>query len=140
MAQSIGDVIINVEANTQKLVDGFNRAEKTVTQSTKQMKNAVETFAAAYISLDGIVSGAKFFLKQADAMTTVESRLKLVTKGTEDLLKTQKELFEISQNNRVAFTQTADLYQRIARSTNAYNIEQSRVLTLTDSISKAIIS
>lgn len=138
MAQSIGNVVINLEANTAKLVDGFNRAERAVQKSTQEMKNNVVGLTTAYLSLSTAVDFSKYFMKQADAMTTVESRLRLVTKGADDLLQTQKALFQQAQSTRTNYVETADLYARIARSTKNYGIEQEKVLKLTDSISKAM--
>ncbi len=139
MAQTIGDILINVKADTQELVKGFNRAEKTVNKTTKDMKNSIIGLTTAYISLTGAIDLGKSFIRQADSMNMVSSRLKLVTKDSEDLIKVQKELFEISQNARTGYASTSDLFARVSRSAKEYNIEQEKILSVTDSISKALI-
>jgi predicted RNA-binding protein with EMAP domain len=54
MAQTLGSVIIDVQADTQKLVQGFDRAEKRVNKATKTMSNAIKTMAVSYLSFQEI--------------------------------------------------------------------------------------
>jgi len=64
MAKTIGEIIIDVKADTSQLVSGMNRAERTVSKALGSMKKAVIGFAAAYASIstvrafEGMVSGA----------------------------------------------------------------------------------
>ncbi|WP_419767239.1 tape measure protein [Arcobacter sp.] len=132
---TIGTVLIDVKADTQKLISGFDRAENAVTKTTTSMKRAVAGFAAAYISLES----AKGFTRVADDMTAVNSKLKLVTDNTKQLSEVQAALFAISQNTRTDLLSNVDLYSRLARSTETLNVSQQDLINITDTISKSMI-
>ena len=137
-AQTLGTLLIDVKSDTTQLISGFNKAERAVNKTTKNMANAVKTLTAAYLTLNA-VDVASNFTKQADAMTLVNSKLKLVTTSSSQLLSVQKELFKISQESRQSFTDTVDLYSRIARSTKNLNLSQDELLKTVSTISKALI-
>lgn len=139
MSRTIGTVLVNVEANTQKLIDGFNSAEKRVDSAVSTMKKSVIGLTTAYLSFEGIVGGGKMFLQQADAMNSASSRLKLVTANSQELLNIQKQLFTVANDTRTGYIKTIDLYTNIANGAKEYGVEQSKILTTTDAINKSII-
>lgn len=138
MAQTLGTLLIDVKADTQQLIQGFNRAETTVNKATKSMGNAIKALAGAYVSLSAI-DLSRSYAKQVDAITTVNNRLKLVTKSTQELTTAQNELYKISQSTSMSYAGTGDLYSRVARSTKELNLSQTELLGITDSINKAMI-
>ena len=101
------------------------------------MTTAVKAFAAAYIGLNAI-DLAKTLGRQADAMTNVNSKLKLVTTSTQQLLNVQKEIFNLSQDTRSDFTGNIELYQRMAMATKDLNLSQKDMVELTKSINQAM--
>ena len=137
MAQSLGSLLINVEANTAQLVQGFNKAESVVNKATKSMGTAIKSLAAAYVSLEA-VDLAKSYAKQVDELTTVNNRLKLVTKSTQEFKTAQTELYKIAQDTRTVFAGTIDIFTRIARGTQNLNLSQKELLDLTTSINQAM--
>ena len=137
MAMTLGDILINVKSDTSQLVSGFNRAESAVNKTTKNMTTAVKTFAAAYIGLNAI-DLARTLGRQADAMTNVNSKLKLVTSSSEELLSVQKEIYKISQDTRSSFTGNIDLYQRMSMATKNLNLSQKQMLDLTKTINESM--
>lgn len=139
MSQSIGTVLIDVQANTQKLVEGFNNAEQKVNSSISTMKTSVIALTSAYLSFEAVVGGGKMFLQQADALTNTNSRLKLVTASSQELLNMQKQLFVVANDTRTGYLKTIDLYTNITNGAKEYNIEQSKILTVTESINKSVI-
>lgn len=138
MAQTLGTLLIDVKSDTTQLIQGFNRAESAVNKTTKTMSNAVKGFIAAYAGISAIDAG-KEFVRLSDAAKNIDSRLKLVTKSTQELSKAQSELFKISQNASIEFESTVDLYSRMARSTRDLNVSQEDLLKVTDTISKALV-
>lgn len=138
MAMTLGDIIVNVKSDTSQLVKGFNRAENTVTKASKNMTNAIKVLTAGYIGLNA-VDLVRTLGRQADEMTNVNSKLKLVTKSTEELTRTQKALFDISQKTRSSFTNNVDLYQKISFSTKELNLTQQKQLLLTEQINKELL-
>jgi len=138
MAMTLGDIIVNVKSDTSQLVKGFKRAESAVSKSAKTMNNAIKILTAGFVGLSA-VDLAKSLGRQADAMTNVDSKIKLVTKSTEELVDTQTKLFKIAQDTRTSYTDNVDLFQRMAMSTKELNLSQEEMLSLTDSINKSMI-
>ena len=134
---TIGTVLIDIKADTQQLISGFDRAENAVNKTTKKMSTAVKTFAAAYLSLNAIDMG-KTFLRQADAMTNINSKLKLVTSSTNEFIIAQTELYKISQDTRSSFAGNIELYQRISMATKNLNLSQKDMLDLTKTINQSM--
>ena len=99
MSKTIGSVLIDVKADTSKLVFGMQKAEKTILRTTNSMKNAIKGLATAYLSFEG----ARAFLNMADSYSLVSGRLKLVTNSTAEFTMVQKELLKIANESRVGF-------------------------------------
>lgn len=137
MAQTLGTLLIDVKADTQQLIKGFDRAENAVKKTTKTMTNSVKLLTSAFIGLSAVDLG-KSLSRQADTMVNINSKLKLVTKSTEELTKAQTELFKIAQQTRTGFADNVDLFQRISMSTNELGLSQKEVLNLTESINKSL--
>ncbi len=135
MSKTIGSVLIDVKADTSKLVFGMQKAEKTILRTTNSMKNAIKGLAAAYLSFEG----ARAFLNMADSYTLVSGRLKLVTNSTAEFVMVQKELLKIANESRVGLTDTVDTYSRIARSTKELGVSSKDTLAVTSAINKALI-
>lgn len=135
---TLGNLIINVEANTKHLVDGFNRAEQKVNSATSSMKLGIKSLVGAYASLQA-VDVAKFYATQIDALTSANNRLKLVTASQKEFNATQQELFKISQDTRQSFTTTIELHARLGLATKDLSKSQKELLPITDAINKAMI-
>lgn len=135
---TLGNLIINVEANTKHLVDGFNRAEQKVNSATSSMNLGIKSLAGAYASLQA-VDVAKFYATQIDALTSANNRLKLVTASQKEFNATQQELFQISQGTRQSFTSTIELHARLGLATKDLSKSQKELLPITDTINKAMI-
>jgi tape measure domain-containing protein len=90
----------------------------------------------------GALAGA-FALRElaglADTYTNIQSRLRLVTTGTENLAGVQAALFEQAQRTRSSFEATADTYVKFARAANTLGASQRDILGVTETINKAMI-
>lgn len=77
-------------------------------------------------------------LEYAEAWTTINNRLRLVTDSQQELAAAQEAVFSIAQESRQPLMETAALYQRIA--TNADNLELSAggVARVVESINKSL--
>lgn len=85
-----------------------------------------------------LLSVASQYMQLADAATNVVSRLKLVTGSTQELASAQAGLFAIAQKARVSYTDLADTYAQMARSTKELGVSQRDMLGITETISKAV--
>ena len=106
MAMSLGDILINVKSDTSQLVSGFNRAESAVQKTTKNMTTAIKTLAGAYVGLNAI-DLTRTLSRQADAMTNVNSKLKLVT--------TSSKAFRSSKTNIQYITRHKNKFYKYSR-------------------------
>lgn len=129
---------IKAEKDLNKLSNSSDNLEKNVKKNNDSMTSSFGSLKTAIIGV-GLASLVAEYVKFADQMTVVDSRLKLVTNSLESQIKAQKELFEIAQQTRLGFKETADLYSRIAISTKDYNISQEKLLKITSTINKAMI-
>ncbi len=80
--QTIGTVLIDVKADTQKLVTGMEQAQRKVEQTSQAMKNAVLGVATAYLSFEGVnafTSMIKGSIDAADSLSEVAEKLALST-------------------------------------------------------------
>ncbi len=88
MSQTIGTVLIDVQADTQKLVTGFDKAERTVANATKNMKTAITGLAAAYLSFEGVnafTGMIKGSIDAADSLSEVAEKLALTSSQLSEL-------------------------------------------------------
>lgn len=129
-------------ANIGELVATLGVDTKGIDKAAKRVKFFESSTTRAFLKLGGIITGAlsaKAFIQIADSMILVEGRLSLVTDSTEELISVQKELLDLSNDARVSFKSTADLYARLARSSDQLGVSQDQLLTVTEAISKSMI-
>ena len=88
----------------------------------------------------GVVSAATALeiARQADMYRLLQNRLRLVTKGTDELRAVTDELVKVSLRSRTSFRSTLDLYARVARSSRELGISQQKILDITETVSKSI--
>lgn len=106
------------------------RTEKATDQLGAAFRRVVGPLAA-YLSTRQIIQAA-------DAWTTINNRLRLVTGSTEELLAAQNDVFEIAQRSRQPLQATAELYQRIATNADELNLSGEGVAAIVDTINKTL--
>jgi tape measure domain-containing protein len=77
-------------------------------------------------------------VKYSDAWTGLQNRLRLVTDSSDELAAVTEEVFQVSQRSRAGLGETADLYARIARSSEELGLTQRDLLGITESVNQAI--
>ena len=112
-----------------------NQAQKT-DKSVGGLTSSFVSFrgAVAAVATSAVISN---YIKMADTFTSIESKLKLATKSTNEFSTAQRELFNIAQESRVAFESTVDLYSKLAISTEQLKLKQSDLLRVTETINKS---
>ena len=111
-------------------VDKTKAAFRSVKKSLGNVQGALGAISAV------LVTGK--ILKYADAWKETQGKLKLVTKSTAELTFVTGQLFKSAQENRVSFTATAQLYQRVARFQDQLGVSTKETIKFTDLISKSI--
>lgn len=116
-------------------LDSVDKSAQKTSASAASVGRAFTT-AFAGISIGGL---AVQFKQLTDEFTSVTARLSNVTSGTANFISVQQQLFDISQENRTAFSQTTDLYSSLARATKDLAVPQETLITLTEGIGKALV-
>lgn len=75
----------------------------------------------------------------ADAMMSLSSRIKLVTKDDAERLQVESRLYQMSMKNRASLEDLGDLYYKTASASKQFGASQEDVLKLTDIVSKSLI-
>jgi tape measure domain-containing protein len=92
-------------------------------------------FAVGGISFAGIARGA---IQAADSVTLLQSKLRLVTSGSEELTKVQNQVVNLARQTRTDFSSVGELYARVARSSKQLGVSQSEILSVTKAVTQAI--
>lgn len=126
--------------STQALAHALGSKTEALKDAQKGALSASDAFGILRGAMAAMASigAAKQLASMADTMTNMESRLKLVTNGTDALSAAQSSLFLIAQNSRVRFADLADTYAQMARSTNELGVSQKDMLAVTQTISQAM--
>jgi tape measure domain-containing protein len=104
----------------------------------EQSAKSIDTLKGVLATIGGVLAVDK--LKEAsDAYLGINNRLKLVTKGADDLAKTQQRLLDISNDTRSSFEGTAALYTKLSLNAKNLNISQEDVAKVVERTNKAIV-
>ena len=160
VGRSIGNLYVSLGLNTTAFNKGFVDASKALDQfkarteknklaaftnqiglTTKSIKTLESTARIAMGTLGAGIGmyGVKSLVDIADKYTLIEGRLRLVTKSSAELASVQASLYQIAQRTRTDFSATADLYTSLARSTQSLGLTQGQLLTMVESVNKALI-
>jgi len=131
------DRVIRIVVDSSGVKKGVTAAKADLGQLEQSATGAGQGFALLKQGIIGIVAslGVRQIIQTADAWQQLNGQLKLVTDSQGQLLQVQQQLFDVAQATRQPIEATADLYTRLARSTD---FTSERVINLTDTISKAI--
>ena len=92
----------------------------------------------AFVALGGMALVSE--IKQtADAMMSLSSRIKIVTKDEAERLRIESTLYAMSNRNRSSLEDLGDLYYKTALASKRFGASQEQVLKLTDIVSKSLV-
>lgn len=111
-----------------------NRTSRNVSELTRLARNLGLAFGAYEL-----VQWTRETIELADAYTTMQSRLALVTRDAGNLAQVQRDLFGIAQEARTPLESTALLYERLARVSGELGLSQAELLRHTETINKAMV-
>ena len=91
----------------------------------------------AFVALGGMAIINEIKLT-ADAMMSLSSRIKLVTKDETERLRVERALYDMSNRNRASLEDVGDLYYKTALSAKQFGISQEDLLRMTDIVTKSL--
>ena len=95
--------------------------------------------AIGLVSAAAITSATRAFVRQADAMANLNARLGLVVENAQELAKAQKDVFNIAQSTATDLEATADLYTKLAQSSDDLRGNQDRLAGVVRTVSEALV-
>lgn len=125
------DDIVAAEAKAQS---GSRRLTEQFSATDSAAKFLTRTFQAL-----GAAFGLRQLQQTVDVYTNIQNRLKLVTNGAEELTGVTKELFRISNETRQSFSDTAEVYARVALATKELGLSQRDTLQFAESLNQAVV-
>lgn len=126
MGDSAGGSMRGAAAEVDKLSGSFVSLRGAVT--------AAATALAAYVTIDA----AKAILDQADAVSLLNSRLRLAVGGADEFAAAQQGLFQLAQSNSVGLSETITLYTRLADPIKRLGGGMNEVIGVTNAFQKAL--
>lgn len=111
--------------------------QKSALEALGGAAGGVAKQVAALASVGIGVGTVQVAIRTADAYQLVAQRLSLVVERSGDLGRVEQTLFDSAQRTRLAYTDLADSYARIARNAKQSGIEQERLLKINEAIAKA---
>ena len=79
------------------------------------------------------------YQQMTDTLIQMRNRLKLVTRGQQELTAVTNELFQVANDTRSSFEATAEVYTRLAIASRQLGVTQQRMLNFTKGLNQAII-
>lgn len=148
MAQKAATVVVELTGESAQLVRELLKAERANKRSMDRMareqKRVADLSTKAFTQLRGAIVGVAAALgvrelsQYADSWQTIQNRLKVVSATTDELRSATDGLFAISQRTRSSFEATAELYSRLARSSQQLGLTQQDLLGVTETINQAV--
>lgn len=111
----------------------------TIKKEVISLKSAVGLLATAFLFLGGtqIVSG---LVAQSDAWKGINSQIRQVTRSEDDLIKTQKILFNLAKDTRSELTNTVNLFAELTRGTSELGISSGRLVGVTRTLNNLFVA
>ena len=144
-SRSLGTLTLDLIARIGGFEQGMDRAARTATNRMGQIERSTQSASSQIVSSlksVGVAAvgylGTRELIAYAETWTSVQNRLKQVTSSQLELAAATQEVFAVAQRSQSALEPTAELYQRIASTTESLGVNQSEVVRVTESISKAM--
>lgn len=126
-------LMIGLGVDTRRLRDG-ERALGRLQRAGNNTENALKRMAGA---LAGLFATSKI-IEYADAYTSLQNKLKLVTNSTTELGYATEEVAKIAKKTGQALGATGDLYFKISQNTEKLGVSMTDVSRITETFAKTL--
>ncbi len=154
--QALGQIGQGAQQAGRQLTEGMGTATPTIrntghaldglSDAMGRTRSEGETLARMMmggLGLAAIVTlshqAAAGFANLADQGTNLESRLRLVTRSSEQLAATQNTVFRIAQQARSPLEATTDIYFRFAKNADELKVSQQELAKITQVVSQTML-
>ena len=122
---------------TTRDLDRLGGNSRTVTRDTDRLRQSVGLLKTAFAGLFASI-GFGSILRTADAMQSLNSRIKLVTNSTEEYLAVRGRLRDMANNNNTEYDALVNVYSDSRRALVQLGKTQNETLLFTDNLTKAM--
>lgn len=150
MAQEIRTGI-KLTGDASGMTAAFKTGERAVSDLDDKVSKTGKATRGLTTDMGGLASGVTkvaaavggwqlggAIIRAADDMTTLQSRLKLVTANATEAAYVQQRLQKIASDGRVSWTGLGETYARMASATEGLGYSQERLLGVTQTIAQAM--
>jgi len=124
----------DLDRKAKETRDRFNSLERQMNDSAAMIKGTMVTALGAL----GVSLSVGKVIDYSESWTTLDNRLKLVSKTNDQLLKSQAAVIQIANDARVPINSTADLYAKLTKAGETLGLTQQRVGVITETIAKSL--
>lgn len=153
MADTVGNLLVKIGAD----VSGLTQASAETNNILRRLDQTARTSAGGFGALSAAVitvnqglgllrTGAstvaaigQSFFAQADAASALSAQIRLVSASQAEASTTQRALLELANQTRTGLEETATLYARVARSSQALGLSQQDLIGLTRVVNQALV-
>ena len=139
-AKGAADPLSKVAESGEKLGPVFREASAQMSGMGASM-GLVKAAAAGFLAeftIGKFLQMRDSYLATADAITNLNTQLRLATGSAAGAKQAYGELLDIAQRSRVSFTELAQTYSSISRATQDLGVSSEQTLRLTETLAKAI--
>ncbi|WP_052122327.1 tape measure protein [Chelonobacter oris] len=119
---------------TTQYLGNIEKAAQSINRST----NWSFISAIGNLGFNSLSSGAQKFIHYADSYTEIGNRMKLISSNSVESARAMQAVFDISMRTNQSVDATGQVYQRFAQNAQQLGISQSKVASLTETVSKAV--
>lgn len=119
-------------------LDKLERAASRTGAATGSLTGTFARLGGVVASVLATVNSGREFVKLADTYAGMTARLSLVVRGTEELTRVQRELFNVAQQTRGGLEATSGLFASLARNAEQLGVSQNEVIAVTRTINQAL--
>lgn len=132
-----GSLEIQLAADVARLSKDMGEARRIVSGGAQAMQRAADMVKGAFAGI-GVAAVARQYVQMADAVTLMEARLRLATKGQAEFLQAQKDIADISARNNAGIQETATLYTKLSDPVRALGGGTKEVAAITDAFAATL--
>ena len=131
------DFRINVIVDPEKAKRGVQQVNKELDR-TEQKTNRLRTLIGRAFAFGAVTVGIRQLASLADAYTTLNNRIRIVTNSAEEQAEVLDRVFKIANKARQPVGELAVLYQRVTTASKELGASQEEVLKFVDATAQAL--
>jgi len=145
------DKVLGLKSSPERALDGVKKSVEAVgtaasttfsamdngannvIKTSNTLRNAIVGIGTAFLAL----KGTNAFTQAGDDLTQLQNKLKLVTDSSYELMKVQRQVYQVSKDTRSSLASNVGLYVDFAKSLESSGIAQEKVLGVIKTIQQS---